>query len=44
MAPELFLGKAHGAPVDVFAFGVLLNECFAREVPSLGWVEGGATL
>jgi len=34
MAPELFLGKAHGAPVDVFAFGVLLNECFAREVPS----------
>ena len=32
MAPELFLAKPYSTPVDVFAFGVLLNEMFAREV------------
>ena len=33
MAPELFLSKPFGNGVDVFAFGVLLNEIWAREVP-----------
>jgi hypothetical protein len=30
---ELLQGKPHGAPVDVFAYAVLLNEMFAREAP-----------
>lgn len=33
MAPELFLSKPFSPSVDVFAFGVLLNELWAREVP-----------
>jgi len=37
MAPELFLSKPFGNPVDVFAFGVLLNEIWAREVPWDGY-------
>ena len=37
MAPELFLAKSHAASVDVFAFGVLLNELWAREVPWDGY-------
>ncbi|KAL1527154.1 hypothetical protein AB1Y20_015834 [Prymnesium parvum] len=50
MAPELFLSKPYSTSVDVYAFGVLLNEMFAREVPWDGYkpleikdkvVEGG---
>ena len=37
MAPELFLAKPFGAGVDVFAFGVLLNETWSREVPWDGY-------
>ena len=37
MAPELFLAKAYSTPVDVFAFGVLLNELWACEVPWDGY-------
>jgi serine/threonine protein kinase len=37
MAPELFLAKPHSTPVDAFAFGVLLNELWAREVPWDGY-------
>jgi len=37
MAPELLLAKPHSAKVDLFAFGVLLNEMFAREVPWDGY-------
>jgi len=37
MAPELFLAKAFSNLVDVFAFGVLLNEMWAREVPWDGY-------
>ena len=37
MAPELFMAKAYSTPVDVFAFGVLLNELWAREVPWDGY-------
>jgi serine/threonine protein kinase len=37
MAPELLLAKSHSTPVDVFAFGVLLNELWAREVPWDGY-------
>ena len=37
MAPELFLSKPYSTPVDVFAFGVLLNEMWAREVPWDGY-------
>lgn len=37
MAPELFQAKPYSTPVDVFAFGVLLNELFAREVPWDGY-------
>lgn len=37
MAPELFQGKPFSAAVDVFAFGVLLNEMWAREVPWDGY-------
>lgn len=37
MAPELFLSKPHGVSVDTFAFGVLLNEMFSREVPWDGY-------
>ncbi len=33
MAPELYLKKAYNQSVDVFAFGTLLWEIFAREVP-----------
>ena len=38
MAPELFLQKPNSASVDVFAFGVLLNEMWAREVPWDGYL------
>ena len=37
MAPELFLSKPFGNAVDVFAFGVLLNEIWKREVPWDGY-------
>ena len=37
MAPELFLAKPFSTSVDVFAFGVLLNEMWAREVPWDGY-------
>jgi len=37
MAPELFLSKPFSTSVDVFAFGVLLNEIWAREVPWDGY-------
>lgn len=37
MAPELFLSKPFSTSVDVFAFGVLLNELWAREVPWDGY-------
>ena len=37
MAPELFLSKPFSASVDVFAFGVLLNEIWSREVPWDGY-------
>lgn len=37
MAPELLLSKPYNTAVDVFAFGVLLNECFRREVPWDGY-------
>ena len=38
MAPELFLSKPNSSAVDVFAFGVLLNEMWAREVPWDGYM------
>ena len=37
MPPELFLSKPYSSSVDVFAFGVLLNELWAREVPWDGY-------
>ena len=33
MAPEVHRKRAYGAPVDVFAFGVMLWETLLREVP-----------
>lgn len=36
MAPELYQKKAYDHKVDVFAFGTLLWEIFAREVPFEG--------
>ena len=33
MAPELFQKKSYDEKVDVFAFGTLLWELVAREVP-----------
>lgn len=33
MAPELFDERPYSAKVDVYAFGVLLNEMFTRERP-----------
>lgn len=33
MAPELFQKRTYDEKVDVFAFGSLLWECVAREVP-----------
>ena len=33
MAPELLEARSWSTPVDVYAFGVLLNELFVREVP-----------
>ena len=35
MAPELFLAKPYSCAVDVFAFGVVLNEMLSREVRAL---------
>ena len=32
MAPELYLKKAYDSSVDIFAYGTLLYELFAREV------------
>jgi serine/threonine protein kinase len=37
MAPELLGGGVYSKKVDVYAFGVLLWEMFAREVPYIGW-------
>lgn len=37
MAPELFNAKPFSQAVDVFAFGVLLNEIWGREVPWDGY-------
>ena len=37
MAPELFEAKPFSTGVDVFAFGVLVNELWAREVPWDGY-------
>ena len=37
MAPELLQAKPYSASVDVFAFAVLLNELFTREVPWDGY-------
>ena len=39
MAPELFQKRQYDEKVDVFAFGTLLYECVAREVPYDG-LEG----
>lgn len=36
MAPELFQKKAYDKKIDVFAFGTLLWEMFARKVPFEG--------
>uniref|UniRef100_A0A7S0VEY4 Protein kinase domain-containing protein n=1 Tax=Polytomella parva TaxID=51329 RepID=A0A7S0VEY4_9CHLO len=36
MAPELLSGKPYNEKVDVYAFGVLLNEMLGREAPFLG--------
>ena len=36
MAPELFQKKSYDKKVDVFAFGTLLWEIFARKVPFEG--------
>jgi serine/threonine protein kinase len=32
MAPELFLKKAYDCSVDIFAYGTLLYELYAREI------------
>lgn len=37
MAPELFSKKSYDEKVDVFAYGTLLWELVAREVPFNGW-------
>jgi len=37
MAPELLQAKPYSKAVDVYAFGVLLNEAFVREVPWDGY-------
>jgi serine/threonine protein kinase len=37
MAPELLLGHAFNRKVDVYAFGILLGEVFAEQVPFLGY-------
>ena len=37
MAPELLLAKPFGKAVDVYAYGVLLNELYCREVPWDGY-------
>ena len=39
MAPELLLAKPFSKSVDVYAFGILLNEAFTREVPWDGCVH-----
>ena len=36
MAPELFQKRSYSHKVDVFAFGTLLWEIFAREIPFEG--------
>lgn len=36
MAPELLENRPFNKSVDVYAFGVLLNELFAGEIPFLG--------
>lgn len=33
MAPELFAKRAYDKSVDLFAYGTLLWEIFAREIP-----------
>ncbi len=40
MAPELLDGRSYNEKVDVYAFGVLLNELLTREVG--GWSLGDA--
>ena len=37
MAPELLQSRPYSRPVDVYAFGVLLNEAFTRQVPWDGY-------
>jgi serine/threonine protein kinase len=37
MAPELFAKKSYDEKVDVFAYGTLLWELVARDVPFNGW-------
>jgi serine/threonine protein kinase len=39
MAPELLSGGSYGPKVDVYAFGVLLNEMLTRQQP---WGAAGA--
>ena len=36
MAPELFQKRSYSHKIDVFAFGTLLWEIFAREIPFEG--------
>lgn len=36
MAPELLEGKPYNTKVDVYAFGVMLNEMLSRQVPFAG--------
>jgi serine/threonine protein kinase len=36
MAPELFQGSSYNSKVDVYAFGVMLNEMLGRRVPFAG--------
>ena len=33
MSPEVLLGGNYGVEADVFSFGVIMWECFAREIP-----------
>ncbi len=37
MAPELLGDAPFSKAVDVYAFGVVLWELFARKVPFMGW-------
>ncbi len=37
MAPELLEDRPFSKAVDVYAFGMVLWEMFARQVPFVGW-------